>query len=273
VPRGAGPPPGEPVQSPKPRTRPGDWGSGACQSGLISRTGERLVDLGSTTGLADRELDRERDRGRDRGRDRDPGSTSGRFEDDDESPAHLPRPPDLAGRVAVVTGGSRGIGAGRRRRRHRRPRRPRQLPCALGGRERHANLDDRTAAPGAGGFVPASALRRIGQPDDVAAATLFLASDASSWITGITLDIAGGKIMGLARPWSTYQHAGHATGQRGPANVVAGVERLPGLGTTISATKRVTDLCWSRLPLSGKGDPTHRSESAGLVAKIWQGVT
>ncbi len=38
-------------------------------------------------------------------------------------------------------------------------------------------------------------LGRIGQPDDVGAATLFLASDASSWITGITLDIAGGKIM------------------------------------------------------------------------------
>jgi len=38
-------------------------------------------------------------------------------------------------------------------------------------------------------------LRRIGRPDDVAAAALFLASDASSWITGITLDIAGGKIM------------------------------------------------------------------------------
>ena len=38
-------------------------------------------------------------------------------------------------------------------------------------------------------------LRRIGQPGDVAAAALFLASDASSWITGITLDIAGGKIM------------------------------------------------------------------------------
>jgi 3-oxoacyl-[acyl-carrier protein] reductase len=38
-------------------------------------------------------------------------------------------------------------------------------------------------------------LGRIGQPDDVAAATLFLASQASSWITGITLDIAGGKIM------------------------------------------------------------------------------
>jgi 3-oxoacyl-[acyl-carrier protein] reductase len=38
-------------------------------------------------------------------------------------------------------------------------------------------------------------LRRIGQPHDVAQATLFLASDASAWITGVTLDIAGGKIM------------------------------------------------------------------------------
>ena len=38
-------------------------------------------------------------------------------------------------------------------------------------------------------------LGRIGQPADVAAATLFLASAASSWITGATLDISGGKIM------------------------------------------------------------------------------
>jgi 3-oxoacyl-[acyl-carrier protein] reductase len=38
-------------------------------------------------------------------------------------------------------------------------------------------------------------LGRLGQPDDVAAAALFLASFASSWITGVTLDIAGGKIM------------------------------------------------------------------------------
>lgn len=38
-------------------------------------------------------------------------------------------------------------------------------------------------------------LRRIGVPDDVAHAALFLASDASSWITGHTLDVSGGKIM------------------------------------------------------------------------------
>ncbi len=38
-------------------------------------------------------------------------------------------------------------------------------------------------------------LGRVGQPDDVASSALFLASSASSWITGVTLDIAGGKIM------------------------------------------------------------------------------
>jgi 3-oxoacyl-[acyl-carrier protein] reductase len=38
-------------------------------------------------------------------------------------------------------------------------------------------------------------LRRIGQPEDTAAAAVFLASDASSWLTGITLDVAGGRVM------------------------------------------------------------------------------
>ncbi|MHB1533486.1 MAG: SDR family NAD(P)-dependent oxidoreductase [Acidimicrobiales bacterium] len=38
-------------------------------------------------------------------------------------------------------------------------------------------------------------LGRIGQPEDVAAATVFLASAGASWITGITLDISGGKVM------------------------------------------------------------------------------
>jgi 3-oxoacyl-[acyl-carrier protein] reductase len=39
-------------------------------------------------------------------------------------------------------------------------------------------------------------LGRLGRPDDVAQATLFLAADASSWITGITLDVAGGQVIG-----------------------------------------------------------------------------
>jgi len=38
-------------------------------------------------------------------------------------------------------------------------------------------------------------LGRLGVPEDVAHAALFLASDASSWITGITLDIAVGQVM------------------------------------------------------------------------------
>ena len=36
-------------------------------------------------------------------------------------------------------------------------------------------------------------LGRLGIPEDVALATLFLASESSSWITGVTLDVAGGK--------------------------------------------------------------------------------
>ena len=39
-------------------------------------------------------------------------------------------------------------------------------------------------------------LGRLGTPEDVALATLFLASESSSWITGVTLDVAGGKVTG-----------------------------------------------------------------------------
>jgi 3-oxoacyl-[acyl-carrier protein] reductase len=37
-------------------------------------------------------------------------------------------------------------------------------------------------------------LRRLGTPDDVARAALFLASDASAYLSGITIDVAGGRI-------------------------------------------------------------------------------
>jgi 3-oxoacyl-[acyl-carrier protein] reductase len=38
-------------------------------------------------------------------------------------------------------------------------------------------------------------IQRLGEPDDVALAALFLASDHSSWISGTTLDIAGGSVL------------------------------------------------------------------------------
>jgi NAD(P)-dependent dehydrogenase (short-subunit alcohol dehydrogenase family) len=38
-------------------------------------------------------------------------------------------------------------------------------------------------------------LGRIGQPTDIGTAVLYLASDAASWITGVTLDITGGRVI------------------------------------------------------------------------------
>lgn len=39
-------------------------------------------------------------------------------------------------------------------------------------------------------------MRRIGEPDDIGAAILFLASDLASWITGETLIVDGGQMIG-----------------------------------------------------------------------------
>jgi 3-oxoacyl-[acyl-carrier protein] reductase len=38
-------------------------------------------------------------------------------------------------------------------------------------------------------------VRRLGTPEDVAQAALFLASERSSWISGITVDVAGGAVL------------------------------------------------------------------------------
>jgi 3-oxoacyl-[acyl-carrier protein] reductase len=40
-----------------------------------------------------------------------------------------------------------------------------------------------------------SPLGTIGAPEDPALAALFLASDSARWLTGVTLDVAGGRIM------------------------------------------------------------------------------
>lgn len=57
--------------------------------------------------------------------------------------------------------------------------------------ERDPNVFERLAA-----WYP---LGRVGEPDDVANAALFLASDEASWITGATLTVDGGLMAGSYR--------------------------------------------------------------------------
>src|SRR5215207_10623000 len=45
------------------------------------------------------------------------------------------------------------------------------------------------------GAMDEARLGTIGVPDDPALAALFLASDSARWMTGVTLDVAGGRIM------------------------------------------------------------------------------
>jgi len=44
-------------------------------------------------------------------------------------------------------------------------------------------------------LVESHPLRRLGTPQDVARAAVFLASEDSEWITGVILDVAGGSVM------------------------------------------------------------------------------
>jgi NAD(P)-dependent dehydrogenase (short-subunit alcohol dehydrogenase family) len=39
-------------------------------------------------------------------------------------------------------------------------------------------------------------MKRVGEPDDIASAALFLVSDGASWITGQTLVVDGGSTVG-----------------------------------------------------------------------------
>jgi 3-oxoacyl-[acyl-carrier protein] reductase len=70
-----------------------------------------------------------------------------------------------------------------------------RLNCVAPSAVRNEKMDRAMSADQLARLGGSFPLRRVGVPDDVAAATAFLASDASSWITGITLDIAGGKII------------------------------------------------------------------------------
>jgi 3-oxoacyl-[acyl-carrier protein] reductase len=54
-----------------------------------------------------------------------------------------------------------------------------------------ANMDEERLAS----IAAMSPLGTVGVPEDPAMAALFLASDSARWMTGVTLDVAGGRIM------------------------------------------------------------------------------
>ena len=117
---------------------------------------------------------------------------------------------DLSGDVAVVTGGGSGIGEAIARTLAR-------AGAAVGFTESVAREVGRqgvrvnaiapgtTNTPGGSGFIEqaggaeklarAYPLGRIGEPQDIANAALFLISPLSSWMTGQVLSVSGGFTM------------------------------------------------------------------------------
>jgi 2-hydroxycyclohexanecarboxyl-CoA dehydrogenase len=65
---------------------------------------------------------------------------------------------------------------------------PIETPLLLSAPEQLGELGERIVK----GMVRGTAQRRLGQPDEVAAAITFLASDDSSYVTGETLGVSGG---------------------------------------------------------------------------------
>lgn len=63
-------------------------------------------------------------------------------------------------------------------------------------------------------------LGRIGRPEDVAAAVLFLAGDGASWITGVTLPVDGGLLAGRLQMADEILSPALPVDQAGPADPV-----------------------------------------------------
>ncbi|WP_433219318.1 SDR family NAD(P)-dependent oxidoreductase [Dactylosporangium sp. CS-047395] len=64
-------------------------------------------------------------------------------------------------------------------------------PSAVLNDRMHANMTEQQFAE----MVQHFPLGRIGRPEDIAEAVLYLSSDAASWITGATLDLTGGRVI------------------------------------------------------------------------------
>ena len=68
---------------------------------------------------------------------------------------------------------------------------PIETPLLMAAPQALGDLGERLVA----GMVGSTAMRRIGQPDEVAAAIAYLASDDASFVTGQTLGVSGGLAM------------------------------------------------------------------------------
>ena len=95
---------------------------------------------------------------------------------------------NYAAAKAGLVGMTQGAGAGGRLARH-------HGQCGGARLRRHA--DDRRADRGAAREADRRAipLGRLGRPEDVAAAVVYLATDEAGWVTGATLHVNGGMAM------------------------------------------------------------------------------
>jgi 3-oxoacyl-[acyl-carrier protein] reductase len=70
-----------------------------------------------------------------------------------------------------------------------------RLNCLAPASVHNAKMDRALTPERLAEFGRSYPLGRLGEPSDVAAAAGYLASDASSWVTGTTLDLTGGRVV------------------------------------------------------------------------------
>lgn len=72
------------------------------------------------------------------------------------------------------------------------------VPGFINTERRYADWypEHRQAAPDSPEELKKVPLRRLGRPEDIADACLFLASDASAYVTGDTIRVMGGRVIG-----------------------------------------------------------------------------